>query len=133
MIDVKVIQIAANTKNYGLTSKFTHSATQKNKICGDKISIEINVKKSKIKVMRYVTQSCVYCQASASILANFVKNSSIENLKKDISKIDNLIAKDKKNIPKKLKAFKLLFRNDNKNRLQCVMLPFKALRKALNI
>ena len=83
--------------------------------------------------MRYVTQSCVYCQASASILANFVKNSSIENLKKDISKIDNLIAKDKINIPKKLKAFKLLFRNDNKNRLQCVMLPFKALRKALNI
>ena len=133
MIDVKVIQIAADTRNYGLNKKFTHSATQKNKVCGDKISIEINVRESKIKSMRYETESCVYCQASASILSNFIRNSSINDLKKDISKIDSMMLKDKVIIPNKLRAFKLLFHNNNRSRFNCVMLPFNALRKALNI
>ena len=45
-----------------------------------KIKLEIIVKKDKISLIKYDTESCVYCQASASLLANYLKSSSVKYL-----------------------------------------------------
>ena len=37
------------------------------KVCGDEISVEVN---QDINEMRFETQSCIFTQASAAILAN---------------------------------------------------------------
>ena len=88
MFDIQVIKLASNTKNYGLTKTSTHTASSKNKLCGDKITIELNADKIKIKSMRYETESCIYCQASASILSYAISSMKINKLKRDFIQIE---------------------------------------------
>ena len=133
MIDIKIINIAANTANYGLKKNSTHYASCKNKICGDKIKVEINSNGLKVKDMRYETESCIFCQASASILSKIVKSMPVKNLKKEIVNIYNSFDKENFTLPKKYNSFKPLINKKNKSRLECIMLPFNALSKALNV
>ena len=133
MIDLKIINLAANTKNYGLKKNRTHYASCKNKICGDKIKIEINSNGTKIKEMRYETESCVFCQASASILSRIVESIPIKNLKTETIKIYDSFDNESVVLPKKYSSFKPLINKKNKNRLECIMLPFNAILKALKI
>ena len=128
MIDDKIIKLASDTKNYGLKNYYTHHSNSKNHICGDKIKIQLVAKKEKIISMRYETESCIICQASASILSKKINTFSIKSLKKDY-----LILKNSNNnikLPEKFKPFKDLLKI-NSNRVECVVLPFKALIKAL--
>ena len=80
MISPKIIQIASNTKYSGLNNKFTHKTSIKNSLCGDKIIIELVVNKIKIDLMRYDTESCILCEASASLLAKKIINYPLKNL-----------------------------------------------------
>ena len=131
MIDIKVLKKASDTKYLGLKNNFTHKCSFKNKTCGDKISLEIIMKNSKIKTMRYEINSCIYSQASASMLANSIKLFNRKNLKKKI-KLLNLYSKnDNFSLPTELKKFNCLFNKKNYRRLDCIMLPFNALVKAI--
>ena len=94
MIDSRLIKIASNTKYYGLKDKFTFKTNLKNSKCGDKISMEIIVNKNIIKELRYETESCILCQASASVLADIVKNKRVKTFKQNLNKYLNLIKKD---------------------------------------
>ena len=77
MISAEIIKIASDTSNYGIKKNSNLIATSKNKICGDKITIEIEVSKNKIDKMYYETESCIFCQASASLLSKIIKNCNI--------------------------------------------------------
>ena len=133
MIDLKIINLAANTTNYGLKKNSTHYASCRNKICGDIIQVEVNSNGTIIKNMRYETESCIFCQASASILAKVIKSIPVKNLKREISNIYDSFDKQSFILPKKYNLFKPLVNKKNKNRLECIMLPFNAILKALKI
>ena len=45
MINSLIIKIAADTTNYGIRNNSNFLATSKNKICGDKITVELEIKK----------------------------------------------------------------------------------------
>ena len=131
MIILKIIKIASNTRYSGLKNIFTHKSSIKNSLCGDKIKIELVVNKTKINSMRYEVQSCILCEASASLIANKMKNYSLKNLKKDIKKLKDNIKNNKFNNFYKFKEYKDLVTKDNTNRINCVTLPLDALLKAL--
>ena len=133
MIITKIIKMASNTKYYGLRDKYTHKAKIKNVNCGDIIKVELQIRKKSIISMRYETQSCIFCQASASILANKIKLFSIENLKNNVSFFYSVINGKNKQLPSIFKPFKELLNNKNLSRADCIMLPYNALIKALKI
>ena len=118
MINQQIIKIAADTSNYGIKNNKNFISTSRNKICGDKITVELEIKKNIIKKMSYETESCVFCQASASLLSKSIKN-------KNTKKLTIFIGTIKKN-----KTFKKLL--EKKERINCIMLPFEALQKAIN-
>ncbi len=132
MITNEIIKIASNTSNVGLKNKYTYRATQKNPICGDLIKIELISKSSKINSMRYETESCVYCEASASLLSKKIKNLPIKTTKSELSKLKNISFSDINFVfPKKFLEFKFLLNKKNINRLNCIYLPIDAVLKAL--
>ena len=69
MITKEIIKIASDGKNIGLTNKYNYKSSLKNSLCGDKIKLELIVRNFKINSMKYEIESCVYCEASASLLA----------------------------------------------------------------
>ena len=81
--------------------------------------------------MKYETESCVYCEASASLLAKKLKNLNVNSAIKDINKIKEIIYNSKFNLPSNFKDFKILINKKNINRLNCINLPFNAVLKAL--
>ena len=83
MINKEIIKIASNTSNVGLKNKYSHKISLKNKLCGDKITLELIVVKKKILSMKYETESCVYCEASASLLSKKIKRFNIRTIKKE--------------------------------------------------
>ena len=81
MINKEIIKLASNTSNVGLENKYSHRISLKNSICGDKITLELLTDNNKINSMKYETESCIYCEASASLLSKIIKNLSIKELK----------------------------------------------------
>ena len=132
MISPEIIKIASDTSNCGIKKKSNLIATSKNTICGDKIIVEIEIIRNKIEKMSYETESCIFCQASASLLSVIIKKANIENLRDDIEAI-NISHKNKKIVLKrKFKPFRKLFQKKYKERFGCILLPFNALLKVVN-
>lgn len=131
MITREIIKIASNTKNVGLTNKFKFKSTLKNPICGDKIKLELDVKNFKINLMKYETESCVYCEASASLLALKIKNLNTKTVIKELNLLINIIKNKKIKFPPNFKKFKILIHKNNISRISCINLPFNAVLRAL--
>ena len=115
IIDKQILNLALDTSNYGLSEKFKYCASLKNKKCGDKIKVGVHIRNMKVSKMNYETESCVICQASASLLSKKIKNIKINELYKIIFQ----------------KKFNILLSKKYLNRKDCVMLPYNALVKAL--
>tara|TARA_B100000029_G_scaffold45143_1_gene41647 strand:+ start:936 stop:1325 length:390 start_codon:yes stop_codon:yes gene_type:complete len=115
IIDKKILNLALDTSNYGLKNKSNYLASLKSKKCGDRIKVELKIKNKIIERMYYETESCIFCQASANLLSKKVKNLMINNLNKIFFS----------------KKFKFLLSKKYISRKECVMLPFQALKKAL--
>ena len=133
MIDTRIIKIASNTKYVGLKNDFTHKSTLKNSLCGDSIKVEFIANKSKIKSMRYETESCILCEASASLIANKIYRFKIKDLKKDLVNIKKIKRDKNLNFPLKFKELKQLLNKKTLKRINCVILPMEALFKAFKI
>ncbi len=133
MINPKIIKIASFTNNSGLKNKFTHKTSIKNSLCGDYIKIEIIADQSKIKSMRYETDACILCEASASLLSRKIQNNKIKDLTKEIKRLKMIKKNSNYVLPKKFKEFKELINKKNINRFNCVILPMDAFLKAFKI
>ena len=83
--------------------------------------------------MRYETEACILCEASASLLANKIKNLYLIDLKRILIDLKKIKKTKKIFIPRRLKEFNRLLNKDNLNRINCVILPIEALLKAFNI
>tara|TARA_B110000858_G_C17662069_1_gene407794 strand:+ start:599 stop:874 length:276 start_codon:yes stop_codon:yes gene_type:complete len=91
MITSEIIRIALNTKNVGLKKKYNFKSNLKNSMCGDKIELELIVKNSKINSMKYETESCIYCEASASLLATKIKNLDLTTAINELNLLKRMI------------------------------------------
>ena len=132
-MDLKILQIASNTENNKIVKNHTHNAKFKNPICGDEMEISLNVKDEKILDFGYQCKSCVYCQASVSLLSKNTINKSIIHLKSLLSIVEKFSIDENIVFPKEWNVFKQIFDKKNISRKECLLLPFKTLSKALKL
>ena len=130
-MDLEILKIASDTKNHKVIDDYTHISKQKNHLCGDEMQISIKVSNKKIIDFAYQCKSCIYCQASASMLSKSSINKSVQSVIEFIKSIDNFFEKNKIEFPKEWKKLKVLFNKKNISRKECILLPFKTLAKAL--
>ena len=131
-MDLKILKIASDTKNHKILSSYSHKTKLKSSLCGDEIQISLKIKNNKIIKFGYECKSCVYCQASASVLSRISKNKSLDNIIELINLVNNFSDNAEPKFPKKWEEFKILFNNKNLSRKECILLPFKTLSKTLN-
>ena len=132
MIDKEIIKIASNTENHGVLDNHTHSSKLKNAICGDEMKIYLIVKNDKITNFKYECESCIYCQASVSLLSKKAKNKSIENVKNFAEHAKNCFEKNTKSFDKEWKEFDKIMTKNNISRKECLLLPVNTTLDALN-
>ena len=132
-MDLKILEIASHTENNKVLENCTHKSKHKNPICGDEMEISLVVKGEVVKDMAYQCKSCVYCQASVSLLSRKIKNKNINQILAFISHGEELFKDVKFKLDNEWKSFKKIFNKNNINRKDCLLLPLKTVQKALEI
>ena len=130
-MDLRILEIASHTENNKVIKNFTHKSKHKNPLCGDEMEISLIVKNNVIKDMGYQCKSCIYCQASVSLLSRKVKEKKINDIEKFISKGEKLFGNVKTSLEKHWKDFKEILNEKNISRKECLLLPLKTISKAL--
>ena len=130
-MDLEVLKIAADTRNNKEIKNFTHKSNYKNPLCGDEMEISLVVKNQKISDIGYQCKSCIYCQASASLLSKLSINKSVEKIKEINSFVGKFFKDTNLKFSKEWKQFEKIFNKKNISRKECILLPFKTLTKAL--
>ena len=132
-MDLRILEIASHTENNKVLENFTHKSKNKNPLCGDEMEISLIVKNEVIKDIGYQCKSCVYCQASVSLLSRKLKNKNIEEIKSFITNGEKLFDDAKVAIEKHWKDFKEILDKKNLARKECLLLPLRTVLKALKI
>ncbi len=131
-MNLEILNIASDTINNKDIENYTHLSKLKNSLCGDEIQIKLIVKNDKIIDFGYQGNSCIYCQAAVSLLSKI----SINNKKNEINELCD-DAKSYFDDNKRIKKsewiiLKELFQKQNLSRKECILLPFKTLKRIVS-
>ena len=132
-MDLRILEIAAHTENNKVVENYTHKSKHKNPLCGDEMEISLIVKEDVVKDMGYQCKSCVYCQASVSLLSRKIKEKKVDDVKKFIKVGEQLFEDAKVSMEKHWKDFREILDKKNLSRKECLLLPLRTIAKALKI
>ena len=132
-MDLRILEIASYTEHNKIIENFTHKSKNKNPLCGDEMEISLVVKDGVVKDMGYQCKSCIYCQASVSLLSRKIKNKKIEEIESFVTSGENLFENVKSSLEKHWNDFKEILDKKNFSRKECLLLPIKTLAKALRL
>jgi len=132
-MDLRILEIASHTDNNKVLTNPTHNFKNKNPLCGDEMEISLVVKDEIVKDMGYQCKSCVYCQASVSLLSRKIKEKKIDEIKTFALNGEKLFENVKTTLEKNWKDFKEILNKKNLARKECLLLPLKTILKALKI
>ena len=132
MINKEVIRIASNTENHGVLDNHTHFSKLKNPICGDDMKIYLIVENNKITNFKYECESCIYCQASVSLLSRKAKNKLIEKVKSFAQQANSYFDKSANSFDKEWSEFDKIMTKNNISRKECLLLPINTMLDALS-
>ena len=130
-MDLRILEIAAHTENNKVVENYTHKSKHKNPLCGDEMEISLIVKEDVVKDMGYQCKSCVYCQASVSLLSRKIKEKKVDDIKKFIKVGEQLFEDAKVSMEKNWKDFEEILDKKNLSRKECLLLPLRTIAKAL--
>ena len=123
-MDLKILEIASNTENHKVIKNYTHQSKNKNPLCGDEMEISLIVKNDIIEDVGYQCKSCIYCQASVSLLSRWVMQAPIEKISNFVTKaeffFDENFDQFKKVSIKDLKNFKKIMNPENISIKECL-------------
>ena len=132
-MDLRILEIAAHTENNKVVENYTHKSKHKNPLCGDEMEISLIVKEDVVKDMGYQCKSCVYCQASVSLLSRKIKEKKVDDIKKFIKVGEQLFEDAKVSMEKHWKDFKEILDKKNLSWKESLLLPLRTIAKALKI
>tara|TARA_Y100000591_G_scaffold315296_1_gene322735 strand:+ start:123 stop:521 length:399 start_codon:yes stop_codon:yes gene_type:complete len=131
-MDLEILKIASNIDNNRDIKDHTHFSKLRNSLCGDEIKIKLIIENNKIIDFGYQGKSCVYCQASVSLLSKISLNNRITKIDKICDSAKNFFDDDLNKLEANLKPFKKLLKKKNNFRKNCILLPFKTLKKIVS-
>lgn len=103
-----------NPHNFGPLSGATVSDEEYNPLCGDRVVLQLKVERGKLKEAMFKGEGCAISTAASSMLTDYIKGKSLEELKK----LDGA------------KVLSILNLSDiSPARLKCALLGFEALKK----
>ena len=128
-MDLEIIKIASDTKNFKDIENYTNSSSSKNPLCGDEIHIKLIIKNQKIIDFGYQGNSCIYCQATSSLLSKKLINWTTFKINELCDYVKNYFDQKDVILDKRWKFLEKLLTKKNIAKKECILLPFNALKK----
>ena len=128
-MDLEILKLATDTDNNRNIKNHTHFSKLKNSLCGDEMQIKLIIKDEKIVDFGYQGNSCIYCQASASLLSKISINTKKNKLDELCDDAKLYFDGNFKVIEKKWFSLEKLLKKKNLSKKECILLPFKTLKR----
>jgi nitrogen fixation NifU-like protein len=126
-----VLEHGKSPRRAGPMEAPTHEARVTNPLCGDRVTLRLQLESGVVKALRFEARGCLLATASSSILGDLVEGQSVDAARKLATQVQALISGAP--LPEPLGALELLRPvRDFPARLACVELPWKALVMALD-
>lgn len=121
-------------RNYGKLTPSTHHAEGHNPLCGDHISVTLNLNGDKVEAIGFEGEACAVCKSSASMMTVAVKGKTrdeAETLTQDfLAMATGKMNMDEPNNMGRLAVFAGV--KDLPTRVKCAILPWHTLHAAFN-
>ena len=75
-----ILDHSKNPQNFGILDQYTCTAEGNNPLCGDSLTVYVNVENNVISDVSYRARGCAISVASASIMSNIIKGKTIEEV-----------------------------------------------------
>jgi nitrogen fixation NifU-like protein len=121
-------------RNYGTLDNASHHAVGHNPLCGDHISVALNLKAECVDGIAFHGESCAICKASASMMTSAVKGKSRADaeilIQEFLAMATGKLNLDSPNQIGRLAVFAGIC--DLPTRVKCAILPWHTLHAAFN-
>lgn len=127
-----ILDHSRNPRNFGKLSVYTNIAHGNNLLCGDIISVYLNIVNQNIQQISFIAQGCAISVASASIMTDELRNKSVSDAYDLFLEFRNLLTVNTI-LNVRLKKAKIF--SDVKNfpaRVKCATLPWHTFTRATN-
>ena len=125
-----------NPRNFGKPEQYSHTAIGRNPLCGDSYQLFVQIDGERIIDICFHGEGCAVSKASASIMSEFVKGSSLSEadmLKNHFLKLllseGELQQESLSKLPRKLQVFRGV--SEYPMRVKCATLIWRALETIL--
>ena len=129
-----IIEHNKNPRNYGDLECSNHHAHGMNPLCGDDITVKLQLENGVIKDIRFQGCGCAISKASSSLMTVNVKGKSLEEVELIIAQFRDMIRGnlDTTVTPNNLGRLKIFQNISNlPSRVKCAVLPWATLHSAL--
>ena len=75
-----ILDHSKNPKNFGVLDRYTCTAEGNNPMCGDQLTVYVNVEDNIVSDVSYRARGCAISVASASIMSQMIKGKTLEEV-----------------------------------------------------
>jgi nitrogen fixation NifU-like protein len=126
----EIIQLSRDAKARGRLDAPDGSARVDNPLCGDRVTMDISVKDSRISAIGHRVRGCALCEAAAEIITQTAVGLNAEEMSAIETATRAYMTSAATDHPwQRLSVFAPV--RDVKSRHECVLLPFMAINRAI--
>ena len=105
--------------------------TLDNPLCGDRITLDVNLANGRVTKLGYKVRGCILCEAAASMIGEHAPNTEVTAITPGRRILTSILKKETTATPTFAPVAEFAPVAQFKSRHECVLLPFEALEKAV--
>ena len=128
-----ILELAKRARQWRRLETPDASATVDNPLCGDRVTLDLNLANGRVSEVGHKVRGCLLCQAAAAVIETQAPGEPPAALRQVAEKLADAIASAPEqtgDLWPELKVFAPV--HAHRSRHECVLLPFEALVKALD-
>lgn len=111
----------------------TGSTTIFSPLCGDRISVDVQIEDGRVTAIGQEVKGCILCQAAASIMSKCALDQSVDSLDSATSNLLKLLKDGTNELGERWSPLSIFAPvSKHKSRHDCIALPFQALNEAVS-
>ena len=130
-----IVDHSKRPRNKGALAHATHRAEGYNPLCGDRVTVELNVEDGRISGLGFEGSGCAISKAAASMMTQAVKGKSKEDAEQLFTSFHEMVTSDSDegNVAERLGNLKVFSGvREFPVRVKCATLPWHTMHAALN-
>ena len=128
----EIVALARSGEGAGLAETADAEVMIDNPLCGDRITLQVDMTNGRISALRHKVRGCALCEASAAMIARRATGLNTDDCRAARDGIEAIVRRGEtvtEPLWPEMQAFAPV--HSRKSRQDCVLLPFDALDEAL--